>query len=80
MPRTDDLRFRAGDLSLAATLTLPDGEGRLPWVLLVPSWLPRTRDGGWDCDRHPGWFAPMPATPVDGLFARPAGALAERGS
>ena len=37
MSRSDDLRFRAGDLSLAATLTLPDGDGRLPWALLVGS-------------------------------------------
>jgi uncharacterized protein len=79
MPRHDDLRFRAGDLSLAATLTTPDnatpGE-RLPWAVLVPSWLPRTRDGSWDRERHAAWFA-------RGDDARPlavlADALAERG-
>jgi predicted esterase len=81
MPRTDELRFRAGDLSLAGTLTLPDGDGRLPWALLVPSWMPRTRDGDWDRIRHADWFAPMPTdAPVPpGLFARLATALAERG-
>jgi len=80
MPRRDELRFRAGDLSLAATLTLPDGEGRLPWVLLVPSWLPRDRDGGWDRVRHPTWFARMPGHAPDGLFARLADALAGHGA
>jgi uncharacterized protein len=79
MPRIDELRFRAGDLSLAATLTLPDGDGRLPWVLFVPSWLPRTRDGDWDRIRHPTWFAPMPADAADGLFVRLAAALADLG-
>ena len=79
MPHIDELRFRAGDLALAATLTVPDGKGRLPWVLLVPSWLPRTRDGGWDHDRHPGWFAPLRGHAHDGLFARLADALAARG-
>ncbi len=79
MPRSDDLRFRAGDLSLAATLTLPDGDGRLPWALLVPSWLPRNRDGNWDRGRHPAWFTPIPAGEPPGLLARLADALAERG-
>jgi uncharacterized protein len=79
MPRTDDLHFRAGELSLAATLTLPDGDGRMPWVLMVPSWLPRTRDGSWDRARHPGWFEPIPVTSADGFFARLASALVERG-
>jgi pimeloyl-ACP methyl ester carboxylesterase len=79
MPDSLDLRFRAGDLSLAATLTLPPGEGRLPWALLVPSWLPRGRDGSWDRTRHPAWFAPIPARAGDGLFARLADALAARG-
>lgn len=79
MPRSDELRFRAGDLSLAATLTLPDGEGRLPWALMVPSWLPRNRDGAWDRERHPTWYAPMPADAREGLFARLADALAARG-
>jgi len=79
MPDSLDLRFRAGDLSLAATLTLPAGEARLPWALLVPSWLPRGRDGSWDRSRHPTWFAPLPARADDGLFARLADALADRG-
>ena len=85
MSRRDELRFRAGDLSLGATLTLPatvtlpDGEERLPWVLLVPSWLPRNRDGDWDRQRHPDWYAPLGVDAPDGLFARLADALAELG-
>ena len=79
VPRSDDLRFRAGDVSLAATLTLPDGEGRLPWVLLVPSWLPRNRDGGWDRERHGAWFAPVARPGAPGLLARLADALARLG-
>lgn len=79
MPRSDGLRFRAGDLALAATLTLPTGDGRAPWALLVPSWLPRDRDGGWDRGGHPGWYGPMRTDPATGLFARLADALAERG-
>jgi len=79
MSRLEDLRFRAGDLSLAATLTLPDAPGpqRRPWALLVPSWLPRDRDGGWDRARHPSWFAP--AARIEGSLLRVADALAERG-
>ncbi|MEP7081893.1 MAG: alpha/beta hydrolase [Chloroflexota bacterium] len=79
MSRLEDLRFRAGDLSLAATLTMPDAldEGRLPWALLVPSWLPRDRDGSWDRARHPSWFAPR--SPGEGPLLRVAEALAERG-
>lgn len=80
MPSSDDLRFRAGDLSLAATLTLPDREGRLPWALLVPSWLPRNRDGSWDRERHASWFAPIDSgTRPPGLLARLADALGELG-
>jgi pimeloyl-ACP methyl ester carboxylesterase len=75
----EELRFRAGDASLAATLTLPDVEGRRPWALLVPSWLPRNRDGGWDRDRHPGWFASRAHEEGDGLLARLADALAAGG-
>jgi pimeloyl-ACP methyl ester carboxylesterase len=76
---TEELRFRAGDASLAGVLTLPDGDGRRPWVLLVGSWLPRDRDGGWDRAGHAAWFAPAtPGAPL-GLLARLAGALAERG-
>jgi uncharacterized protein len=74
----EDLRFRAGDASLAATLTTPDRAGaqRLPWALLVPSWLPRDRDGGWDRRRHPSWFAPAR---TEGPLLRVAEALADRG-
>ncbi len=79
MATSEDLRFRAGNASLAATLTLPESDGRLPWVLLVPSWLPRNRDGAWDRDRHPGWYAPMRADALPGLFARLADALARQG-
>ena len=79
MPRSDDLRFRAGDLTLAATLTLPEGEGRLPWALLVPSWLPRNRDGAWDTDQHAAWFAPTAGRGSPGLLARLADALAGLG-
>ncbi|MGI8999566.1 MAG: alpha/beta hydrolase family protein [Candidatus Limnocylindria bacterium] len=79
MPRSEQLRFRAGDLSLAATLTLPDGEGRLPWALLVPSWLPRNRDGDWDRTGHSAWYVSMLAQAADGLFARLAAALASLG-
>ncbi len=64
---------------MAATLTLPDGDGRLPWALLVPSWLPRNRDGAWDRQRHPNWYAPMRTDAPAGLSARLAAALSEQG-
>jgi uncharacterized protein len=78
--RSEDLRFRAGNATLAGTLTLPDApaDGRRPWVLLLGSWLPRDRDGAWDRGRHPAWFAPTRRRP-DGLLARLAEALAARG-
>lgn len=76
MIHREELRFRAGDASLAATLTLPAAAGRRPWALLVPSWLPRNRDGAWDRERHPGWFAPPARDEGDGLLARLADALA----
>ena len=80
MTTSEELRFRAGDASLAGTLTLPaDDAGRRPWVLLVGSWLPRNRDGGWDRKRHPGWFAPAARGAHPGLLARLADALAARG-
>ena len=66
----EELRFRAGDASLAATLTLPEAEGRRPWALLIPSWLPRNRDGGWDREGHPGWFAPPDRGEDEGLLRR----------
>jgi pimeloyl-ACP methyl ester carboxylesterase len=75
---SEDLRFRAGDVTLSATLTLPDAEGRSPWALFVPSWLPRDRDGGWDRTGHPGWFA-RPSDAADGIFARLASALVHHG-
>jgi uncharacterized protein len=81
MPRSEDIRLRAAEVTLAGTLTLPDGEvaGRLPWALLVPSWLPRGRDGDWDRVGHPGWFTPVDGPPSTGLLARLADALATRG-
>jgi pimeloyl-ACP methyl ester carboxylesterase len=83
MPRAEELQVRAGDVTLAGTLLLPDNpppadrRGRHPNVLLLPSWLPRDRDGGFDLAGHPPWFAPgpMPA----GLLARLADALADHG-
>ena len=83
MPRSEELRIRAGDANLAATLLLPDGpppadrRGRYPSALLLPSWLPRDRDGAYDRIGHPAWFAPGPIPP--GLLARLAEALAARG-
>lgn len=79
MIQHEELRFRAGDASLAATLTLPDASERRPWALLVPSWLPRNRDGAWDRERHPAWFAPSAPAEGRGLLARLADVLAERG-
>ena len=57
MPTPETIRFRAGDATLEGTLLLPEGDGRHPWAVLVQSWLPRNRDGGWDTDRYAGWFA-----------------------
>ena len=70
------MRFQAGEANLAGTLQLPDGSGRHPSVLLLPSYLARDRDGSWDHVGHPAWFAP-PGDP--GLLARLAVALAQRG-
>ena len=78
MMQTEELRFRAGNASLAATLTLPAGEGRHPWALLVPSWLPRDRSGGWDRRRHASWFAPAEGARM-GLFERLSALLAAHG-
>ena len=79
MPRSDDLRFRAGNLTLAGTLVLPDGEGPHPWAVLVGSWLPRDRDGAFDRRRHPAWFIPDATDAPPGLLARLAQAFSERG-
>ena len=80
MTRHEELRFRAGDASLAGTLALPDEvtDARMPWAVLVGSWLPRERDGGWDRTGHPSWFAPNAGGP--GLLLRLAEALASRGT
>jgi len=78
---SQELKVTAGDATLAGTLTLPDappdGRGRYPAALLLPSWLPRTRDGAWDRVGHPAWFAP--SEPGPGLLARLAEALAAHG-
>jgi pimeloyl-ACP methyl ester carboxylesterase len=84
MPRPEELQVRAGDATLAGTLLLPDDapppdrRGRYPNVLLLPSWLPRERDGTFDRTRHPGWFVDGPME-APGLLARLADALAARG-
>jgi pimeloyl-ACP methyl ester carboxylesterase len=83
MPRSEELRVRAGEANLAGTLTLPDEppppdrRGRYPNALLLPSWLPRDRDGAFDRAAHPDWFADGPMPP--GLLGRLAAALAQRG-
>jgi alpha-beta hydrolase superfamily lysophospholipase len=83
MAGSEELSVRAGDVSLAGMLTLPDGPppadraGRYPNALLVPSWLPRDGSGAWDRTGHPSWYAPGPGG--DGLLARLAAALAARG-
>jgi uncharacterized protein len=71
--------FRAGEVDLAGTLTLPDGSGRRPWALLLASWLPRGRDGDWDRAGHPAWFSPWADPRRVGLLARLASALADLG-
>ncbi len=83
MARSEELRVRSGEIHLAGVLTLPDASppdgrrGRYPNALLLPSWLPRGRDGRYDRIGHPTWFGPAPTAP--GLLERLAGALAERG-
>jgi len=87
MPRSEELSVRAGDAALAATLLLPDdpapdgANGRYPNVLLLPSWLPRDRDGAYDRIGHPGWFAAATIQEArqPGLLGRLAEALARRG-
>ncbi|HEX6475411.1 MAG TPA: alpha/beta fold hydrolase [Candidatus Limnocylindria bacterium] len=82
MARIEELSVSAGEATLAGTLTLPDEPGpegnRYPNVLLLPSWLPRDRDGAWDRVGHASWFAPAPKG-EPGLLARLAEALAQRG-
>ncbi|TMB57105.1 MAG: alpha/beta hydrolase [Chloroflexi bacterium] len=83
MSRSEELRVSAGKVNLAGTLTLPDEpalpdrRGRYPNVLLLPSWLPRNRNGTYDRASHPTWFSPAPLPP--GLLARLAEALAGHG-
>ena len=83
MPRLEEVAIRAGDLTLAGTLLLPDDpppddrRGRYPSVLLLPSWLPRDRDGAYDRIGHADWFATGAGRP--GLLARLADALAATG-
>jgi uncharacterized protein len=86
VPGPEPIRFRAGDLTLAGELLLPDrsiadeSRRRTPWVLLVPSWLPRDRDGAFDLGAHPTWFAGGPMAPArPGLLRRLAEALAGLG-
>ena len=80
-----ELSFRAGEVNLAGELLLPDaasrapGSGdRVPWALLLPSFLPRMRDGTFDMVRHPGWFDAR-TDPTVGLLGRVARALATGG-
>lgn len=79
MAHSEVLRFTAGTATLEGTLLVPDAEERHPWAVLLPSWLPRDRDGGWDRSRHAGWFAEPAADPPPGLLARLATALLEQG-
>jgi pimeloyl-ACP methyl ester carboxylesterase len=76
MAGPEEVRFPAGDATLAGTLQLPIGSGRHPSVLLLPSYLARDRDGRWDRGGHLAWFAPGEAR---GLLARLAEALAGLG-
>jgi hypothetical protein len=83
MARHEDLAITAGEATLAGTLTIPDerpgtADGRWPAALLLPSLLPRDRDGNLDRERHEGWFAPE-RTSGAGVLARLAAALATRG-
>ena len=84
MPRSEELAVQAGEAVLAGTLSLPDEPppdppGRYPAALLLPSWLPRSRDGSWDRIGHPDWFAPAGNDEPPGLLARMAEALARHG-
>lgn len=78
MARTVDLPITAGSVTLHGSLALPDVvDGPRPAVLLLPSFLPRDRDGRLDRRRHHGWF--LPPTDEPGLLGRLAEALAARG-
>ncbi len=87
MARPELVQVSAGRSVLVGTLTFPDAAplpsaAKYPAVVLLPSWLPRNKDGGWDQAGHPDWFAPAPSDPQGaphGLLARLAQALAERG-
>jgi pimeloyl-ACP methyl ester carboxylesterase len=86
MARFEAVSFRAGEIELAGTLTLPDApppperNGRYPNAILLPSWLPRDRDGAFDRVGHPTWFAHGPMGITEGRpLARLAEALALRG-
>ncbi|HET8587604.1 MAG TPA: alpha/beta hydrolase [Candidatus Limnocylindria bacterium] len=86
MARSEELTFRAGEIELAGTMTLPgdpppaDRNGRYPNVLLLPGWLPRDRDGAYDRAAHPSWFGHGPMGIAEGrLLARLAEALASDG-
>ena len=84
----EPIRFRAGNLTLSGELLLPDqgssssrsGRRDTPWVLLLPSWLPRDREGAFDDGAHPTWFGQGPLAPQrPGLLRRLAEALAALG-
>jgi pimeloyl-ACP methyl ester carboxylesterase len=82
MARDEELSITAGQAALRGTLTLPDAPAddgrRWPATLLLPSFLPRDRDGHLDRRRHPGWFRAEPDQ-RPGLLARLADELAHRG-
>jgi alpha-beta hydrolase superfamily lysophospholipase len=83
MARDEELSITAGQATLRGTLTLPDTtaaaeEPRWPAALLLPTFLPRDRDGHFDRRRHPAWFLPEPDG-RPGLLARVAAELARHG-
>lgn len=45
--RTEEVRFRSGDLTLAALLFVPDGEGSYPGAFLIQGSGPSDRDNAW---------------------------------
>jgi alpha-beta hydrolase superfamily lysophospholipase len=81
----EPIRFLAGDVTLAGELLLPalpepNSRRGIPWVLLLPSWMPRDRDGAFDDGRHPTWFGEGPMGPHrPGLLRRFSEALAVLG-